>query len=150
MADTYTCLRFHFVFNTKNRFPFIDTPVEAALHKFIGQLAVDIEVKLLVIGGVADHVHMLAALPPTMSVSAFIKRIKGASSVWLKNNFPAYGGFSWQEGYSAFTVSSSMMETTLCYILNQHEHHKTQTPEHELCEFIKKHETDDAKLVREH
>ena len=36
-------------------------------------------------------------------------------------------GFSWQDGYGAFTVSESQVETVRTYIRNQAEHHRTKT-----------------------
>ena len=61
----------------------------------------------LIIGGVADHVHALIALPPTMPLSKAIQFLKGSSSKWINDDMATGGDFAWQEGYGAFSISAS-------------------------------------------
>jgi len=72
-------------------------------------------------------------------MSDALKRIKGGSSGWVKENFPACQGFGWQDGYGAFTVSKSQIPEIEAYIRNQHEHHRMKTFQEEYRSFLDKH-----------
>jgi len=92
-------------------------------------------------GGMTDHIHFLASLPKTMSVSDFVGGIKSQSSKWLKTvDADAYRLFAWQDGYGAFSVSASMLGRVQRYIMNQAEHHKKKqiTYEEEYKEWLKR------------
>ena len=79
------------------------------------------------VGGISDHVHILASLPKTMKLIDFVRTIKSESSKWIKKLGGEYLKFSWQDGYGAFSVSSSLLNITASYIRNQSEHHRTKT-----------------------
>ena len=100
--------------------------------------------KALVIGGVADHVHVLVSLPATLSVSKAMQLLKGNSSKWLRDTFPELRqqGFAWQEGFGAFSIAVSGMDATIQYIQTQGEHHRKKTFREELGVFLKKHGCD--------
>jgi len=59
------------------------------------------------IGGVSDHVHLSFSLPRTLSTSDLTEAAKKNSSKWIKTKNEKYGNFSWQKGFSAFSVSAS-------------------------------------------
>jgi hypothetical protein len=46
-------------------------------------------------------------------------------------------GFVWQEGYGAFSVSSSQIETLKLYIHNQEEHHRKRSFEEEFVALLR-------------
>ncbi len=50
------------------------------------------------------------------------------------------GEFKWQEGYGAFAVSFSGIDTVKLYIASQAEHHRTMTFQEEFREILRKHE----------
>jgi REP element-mobilizing transposase RayT len=54
-----------------------------------------------IVGGVEDHVHMLASLRPVHCIADVLRDLKKESSRWAKENFNRR--FTWQEGYAAFT-----------------------------------------------
>ena len=45
--------------------------------------------------------------------------------------------FSWQGGYSVFSVSQSQVDIVVAYIKNQAEHHKKQSFRDEYLEFLR-------------
>jgi REP element-mobilizing transposase RayT len=96
--------------------------------------------KPLLIGGVQDHVHMLLGLPPTLALSEALRRIKGGSSAWIKDNLPGAKGFGWQDGYGAFTVTKSQTPEIESYIRGQHEHHRGKTFQEEYRDLLQRHE----------
>jgi REP element-mobilizing transposase RayT len=73
-------------------------------------------------------------------VSAFLRALKAKSSLlWIHQTFPELKAFAWQNGYGAFTVSSSQAGKVRRYIQNQEEHHRSKSFKKELCELLRKH-----------
>ena len=97
----------HCVFTTKNREPWLSPEIRARLWPYFGGIARQNDMKALAVGGVADHVHVLLSLPATLSTAKAMQLLKGNSSKWLHETFPALRGVSWQEGYGAFSVGMS-------------------------------------------
>jgi putative transposase len=60
MASTLTNLLYHIVFSTKNREPIITAPIRPNLYKYMGGIIRSEGGTLLEIGGIADHVHLVA------------------------------------------------------------------------------------------
>ena len=74
-----------------------------------------------------------------MAPSKIAQVIKGGSSGWIHDNFPAMKAFAWQDGYGAFTVSRSNVDAVVAYIRGQHEHHRHKTFQEEYLALLKKH-----------
>jgi REP element-mobilizing transposase RayT len=89
------------------------------LYDYIGGILNENDSKLLAIGGMPDHIHMLASLNKELSVSAALRFIKSNSSKWVHEEFPKHRSFAWQAGYGAFAVSFSNLEAVKKYIANQ-------------------------------
>jgi REP element-mobilizing transposase RayT len=138
----------HCVFATKRREPVLTPAIRERLWPYLGGIARENGMKTLAIGGVADHVHVLLSLPATMSISKTMQLLKGNSSKWIHETFPALRSFAWQEGYGAFSIGASNIEDTRLYIGNQEEHHRTRTYREEVITFLERHRLpfDDAML----
>ena len=95
--------------------------------------------KALVVGGVADHVHVLPSMPSTLSVAKSIQLLKDNSSKSIHDTFKEHWDFEWQEGYGAFSIGVSGIEDTTRYIQGQAEHHRRMTFREEIEVFLKKH-----------
>ena len=139
MANTYTSLNYHIVFSTKNRELWLIEPVRERLWPYLGGIARENGMKALEIGGLADHVHMIVSVPASMALSKAVQLIKGGSSPWIKESFPNMASFAWQDGYGAFTVSESQLDTVRDYIRRQPEHHRTKTFAEEYRAFLERH-----------
>ena len=127
MANTYVNNIVHIVFHTKSKCtPLLIDDLER-IHQYLGGIVKGIGGVLIEIGGTADHVHLLTSLPKTKSLSDFVRILKSESSRWIKQLSPYYGGFSWQDGYGAFSVSASVVPRVVKYIRNQEEHHRVKT-----------------------
>ncbi len=83
------------------------------------------------VGGMADHVHLLVELRATLALADFMRELKKASSMWVHETMPQ-SRFAWQEGYAAFTVSASGIDEVRRYIENQEEHHRERSFREEL------------------
>lgn len=84
-----------------------------------------------------DHLHIFTDLHPTVCLSDLVKDIKIASNLWMKKSglFPEFE--EWQESYSAFTHSIREKDMIINYIINQKEHHKTESFEEEIKRLLK-------------
>ncbi len=141
-CHSYVSNLVHYIFSTKDRFPFIDQELESRLWPYMGGIARENGMKAIAIGGMNDHVHTLLSLPTTLSVAKAIQLIKGGSSKWIHDQLPQYRKFAWQEGYGAFSVSASQTKNVISYIDSQKEHHRKKTFEEEFLEFLDKHGVD--------
>jgi REP element-mobilizing transposase RayT len=140
MANTFTSLHYHIIFSTKNREPWIGPDIEQRVWSYLGGIARENGLKALVVGGIENHVHLSLGVPASMSVSKALQLIKGASSGWIKETFSGMSGFTWQDGYAAFTVSKSQIPDVETYIRNQRDHHRVKSFEEEYRAFLHKHE----------
>ena len=136
MPNTFTSLRYHIIFGTKNREPFLKPPLRARMHAYLGGCIRTAGGVALEIGGVSDHVHLFIALKPTHCVAEMLRSIKKASSDWARLEV-GRTRFYWQDGYFAFTVGRNGGESLRRYILYQEEHHQTRTFEEEYRELLK-------------
>ena len=109
MPHTYTSLKIHIVFSTKERRPLLDTTLEERLYPYLGGILREIGGGLMTASGADDHVHLLAYIPPTEALSDVIGRMKGSSSAWIHETFPEHARFGWQRGFGAFSVSPSQV-----------------------------------------
>ena len=101
MPHSYIAVYTHVVFSTKNRKPHIDAALEERLSPYVGGIVRELNGKLLNVNGIADHLHLLIAMPPTESVAEVVGKVKGCSSKWIHDTFPERPGFEWQRGYGA-------------------------------------------------
>jgi len=140
MPSTYTNLLYHIIFSTKERRRFISPKFREELHPYIGGIIRDIGGEPIEIGDVADHVHLLAKLPASISVADALRLIKTNSSKWAGERLDLVRAFAWQTGYSAFTVSKSQVLTVRKYIQNQEKHHRKKTFKQGLVLLLEKNE----------
>jgi putative transposase len=113
--------------------------LQERLRPYMGGIARENKMKVLAIGGMEDHVHLLLSLPAALSVAKAVQLIKGGASNWVHDTFPNHKNFQWQEGYGAFSVSISHVNDTIAYINAQKEHHQKKTFQEEYVVFLKKH-----------
>lgn len=66
-----------------------------------------------------------------------MRDLKRASSAWVHETI-GERDFEWQDGYGAFTVSVSLIDTVKKYIAGQEEHHRKKTFQEEYVELLKR------------
>ena len=148
MSHSYICCLVHLVFSTADRRPLIQPAMQNRLHAYIGGIARENEMAALAVGGVADHVHVLLSLSRVAAVAKAVQLLKAGSSKWLKESFAELSRFAWQEGYGAFSVSSSQREKVTHYILHQAEHHKRMSFAAEFARLLRAHGITEEQLSR--
>jgi REP element-mobilizing transposase RayT len=133
-----SCL-IHCVWSTKHREPYLNPDVQERLWPYLGGIAKQNQMKAFAIGGMSDHVHILASLPSIISVAKAVQLLKGNSSKWIHETFPRLRSFEWQEGYGAFSIGVSGVDETKAYIRKQKEHHRHRPFRDELAAMLRKH-----------
>ena len=106
------------------------------VHCYVGQLVNTTGCKVVRVGGVNDHVHILFLLSRDVAISHIVEEIKRNSSRWIKTLAIHFRAFAWQNGYGVFSVSQSIVDKTLDYISNQEMHHKRFSFQDEYRQFL--------------
>ena len=136
MADTFVKLYVHIIFHTKSSDITIRHSDMERVFAYTGGIIRKIGGAPVQIGGMPDHVHILAAIPKAISLSDLVRTVKKETSVWMKKLDDYYKHFSWQTGYGAFSVSPSLVNKTIAYIGGQEEHHRVRSFEEEYRMFL--------------
>jgi len=88
MAQSLANVLVHMVFSTKERHPFLSDPtLRVALHKYLAAVSAQLRCPVITVGGVADHVHLLARQARTITLAGWVREVKRGSSLWVKE-FP--------------------------------------------------------------
>ena len=135
VAHKYPNILIHLVFSTKQRANLIPNGLLPRLWKYFAGIGRNHGVPVVAAGGIANHVHILVALPSDMSTAKAVQVLKSNSSRWIREHGIA---FAWQEGYGAFSVSSSNKSAVVNYIEHQAEHHRARSNEAEFEAMIRK------------
>jgi REP element-mobilizing transposase RayT len=138
MAATLTNLLYHVVFSTKNRQPLIRNAFRNELERYITGIVRNEGGALLGIGGMPDHLHVVARWNADRSVAEMVRLIKANSSKSINERPGESGRFAWQTRYGAFSVSQSQLKTLLTYVGNQQAHHRTRSFQAEFRAFLRK------------
>jgi REP element-mobilizing transposase RayT len=89
--------------------------------------------EVLAIGGIEDHLHVLAGVPSTISIADLVKQMKGVSSHYVQLSLSGSDQFfKWQGAYGATSVSPRDIPMIRNYVQNQAKHHRERTTEDEM------------------
>ena len=138
MPQSHTQLYVHLVFSTKDRYPFLDDAVRERVHAYIAALLRDLDSPYVVVGGVADHVHVFFDMGKLHAPTACVGKVKKDSSKFVKTLGARYERFYWQRGYGMFSVSPTHREDVEHYIRDQEAHHRVQSFQEEYLGFLKR------------
>ncbi|MBE9166955.1 IS200/IS605 family transposase [Pleurocapsales cyanobacterium LEGE 06147] len=134
-------LYYHLVWATKERQPLIKADKETELYGYIIGKADYLGCIIHGINGTDNHIHLVASIPPSLSIADFVKKIKGSSSHYWNHNLSAQRTYQvdkicssvlssklyWQEGYGVFSLGSKQLEQVVDYVRNQKIHHSQGT-----------------------
>jgi putative transposase len=118
----YWQLFYHIVWATKNRLPLLTPTVEPTVHEFLRSKAIGLGASVFALNGTADHVHLVAAVPPKIALSKFIGQIKGVASTKFNRPIPDVSLF-WQEEYGVFSFDGKRLPNYIAYVEQQKKHH---------------------------
>ena len=108
---TWNC-KYHIVFAPKYRRQVIYGKIKMDIGKIIRTLCEQKGVEIIEANACKDHIHMLVAIPPKISVSSFIGYLKGKSSLMIFDRHAnlkyKYGNrHFWCKGYYVDTVGKN-------------------------------------------
>ena len=141
---SYSEINLHFVWHVKSNLPLLTTEMEPRLYQYIRNYA--LQTKELIfheIGGTETHIHLAVTIPPTLLISEWIGKLKGASSHYVNHQLLNRKLLDWQAGYGAVSFGSKDLDWVIRYIRKQKEHHRKGTAMDRL-ERIKSNEEDES------
>lgn len=136
MANTYTQIYIHVIFAVQERACLIKPEWREELFKYIAGILKNQGIKLIAIGGIEDHIHILFGLVPKIALSDLVRDIKANSSKFINEKGFVRGKFYWQEGFGAFSYSRSQIDIVAKYVLNQEKHHAGRSFKVEYIELL--------------
>ena len=117
----YSC-KYHVVFCPKYRRPVLVDGVDDRLKKLIKETCNQLNVEIIEMEIMPDHVHLLMEVDPQYGIHKAVKRIKGYSSrvlrqefSWLKSRIPTL----WTNSYFVSTVGGAPFSVIKQYIEDQ-------------------------------
>ncbi len=118
---------YHIVWATKHRQETITPEMEAVLFPYMQRKAKELDVIVYALNGWTDHVHLVAGIPPKLSVAEVMKRLKGSAARRI-NSQPGLSAapFVWQVGYGVMTLGRTQLDRAVAYVENQKQHHADQ------------------------
>lgn len=93
------------------------------LYRFLWSEIKEKNCKLLRIGGIQNHVHILVDLNPSVALTNLVRDLKSRSSGWMRKDARFVNFRGWAAEYFAVTVSPEQKDVVIQYIKNQEVHH---------------------------
>lgn len=119
---------YHLVWTTKKRAPILSSDVETKVFGLIREKSVELATPLIAVGGTSDHIHIAVSIPPRLSVSEWVRTIKGFTAFEMNKLYPDRSDrFQWQGGYGVLTFGERQITFVTDYIHNQKQHHADKT-----------------------
>jgi putative transposase len=142
MANTYSQIYIQAIFAVKHRRSLIQKEWKEELYKYIGGIFRNKDQKLIAIGGVEDHIHLLFGLKPNTAISDLVRDVKSDSTEFINKKRFVQGKFYWQEGFGAFSYSRSQLDVVGKYVLQQETHHARQSFKEEYLSLLERFEVE--------
>ena len=120
----YWRLNYHFIWGTKNREPLILPAFETDLYRVIASKADELGAIVHAIGGIENHIHLIASVPPKIALSTFIGQVKGNSSHFVNHVIQPNFHFRWQAEYGVQSFDKKKLTLLVRYVQNQRQHHQ--------------------------
>ena len=102
--------QYHIVWVPKYRYRILRGAVREAVREGVQAICGYAGCEIVELNVQADHVHMIAMVPPKVAISELMGRVKGQSSIKIFKQFrdlrekPYWGNHFWSRGYCVDTV----------------------------------------------
>jgi REP element-mobilizing transposase RayT len=114
----------HLSWTTFARLPLVTAPVTGFLTKFLPAECARHGVRVLALGIVHDHVHVVLELPPRFDIPRLVQGLKGASArLANRDGIAERDSLRWAQGYDLRSVSPRNLRAAVAYVHRQHERH---------------------------
>ena len=119
-------LKYHLVWITKYRKAVLRGEIGSRVREIIRQTCAELDVQILSGAVQPDHIHLLVSVPPNLSVSQLMQRLKGRSSRKMLQEYTElrrqfWGRHFWARGYFAASSGNVTDEVIKQYIQSQGE-----------------------------
>ena len=114
----------HLIWGTKDARPVLVGDVQERVYLAVETECRHRKIVKVALGGVADHIHLLARIPATLSVAALIKHVMEATAEIADEDG---GAIEWEPAYAAYSVCSDDLPMVTLYIERQEQHHASLT-----------------------
>lgn len=123
-AHTVFEIHVHLVWTTKYRKGVLGGEVGLRVRELIRQVCRDEDVEIIKGHVAKDHVHLFVSIPPQVTISRLVGRVKGSSSHKLLHEFSHlrrkfWGQHLWARGYFCVSSGNVTDEVIAKYIENQ-------------------------------
>ncbi|HBH49670.1 MAG TPA: IS200/IS605 family transposase [Bacteroidales bacterium] len=117
-------IKYHIVWITKYRKQVLVGEVAKRTRELIRQICKGLDVEIISGHVSKDHIHLFVSVPPHLSVSDLVKKIKGKSSWKIMSEFKTiskqfWGRHFWGRGYFVASSGNVTDEVIMEYIRNQ-------------------------------
>jgi putative transposase len=115
----------HLIWTTRNRERLLDAGLARFLCAFLRGVAHQERARILEIGMVQTHLHLLVRVHPTANLSRLLQRLKGGSAAIAGKERHSTEGHQlrWARGYSIFSVSPRRLIAAREYLRSQPRRH---------------------------
>ena len=121
----YWRLFYHVVWATRRREPLLDERAADRVERSIRAACKDQGVLVHAVGIMPDHVHVVASIPPAVSIGSVVGRWKGGSS-HLPNHAERNGNdqaFAWQAEYGVLSFGEKSLANVIASVQDQPARH---------------------------
>ena len=139
MPQSLSKIVLHLIFSTEGRVPTIRDADRAEAGAYATGVMSNHGCASIRTTVMPDHVHVLFLLGRTVAVADVVRELKTGLTAWFRRRDASYGGFAWQRGYGAFSVSESVLPSAIRYVENQEQHHQRVSFQDEFRMFCEKH-----------
>jgi len=114
-------LFYHLVWTTRDREPVIDDAAARFLERYLRGVARQEHARILALGTVRTHVHVLFEAGTTTSLPRLVQRFKGGSSALINREKHTRGPqpIRWAKGYAIHTVGARGLPAATSYVGSQ-------------------------------
>jgi len=126
LSHTIWHCQYHIVWVPKYRYRILTGPMRESMHEGIHAISGYTGCDVVELNVQKDHVHLIVDVPPKVSISNFMGRLKGQTATKIFNQFrhlrkkPYWGNHFWSKGYCVDTVGLNS-EMILKYVKYQEE-----------------------------
>lgn len=118
------CIQFHLVFCVKYRRKVLSTEISDRLKEIVLKTATSFDIKIIEQETDKDHIHILFASKPAVTLSKFINSLKSVSSRLIRKEFPEVKKVLWKDkfwspSYFLASVGQVTLSDVKKYVQNQ-------------------------------
>jgi putative transposase len=127
-GHVYSEINLHMTWHTKNNDPVLTNSIEHRVHHYLEhEIRKTKSAFFHAVGGIDNHVHLAASIPPSLLISEWIGKLKGGSSFYINHKIVNRKLLDWQRGYGVVSFGTKDLQWVIEYVKKQKEHHARGT-----------------------